>query len=180
VVGVDLSLVSTGVAWEPDCTRRIQTKPGSWATEDDRLEHIVEMVAEVVREADAPDRAGGTLVVIEGLSYGQASGSAFTRAGLHYLVRARVRAAGHRFVVVPPTTLKRFVTGSGGASKAEMVSTMSRRVGRLLASDDIADALGLLWLGQALVGKVETVAGTADLTKVQRFTVEKLRSEVDW
>lgn len=179
VVGVDLSLVSTGVAWEPDSTRRIRTSPKGWASEDDRLEHIVEMVAGVVSEADAPDRAGGTLVVVEGLTYGQANGSAFTRAGLHYLVRARVRADGHRFVVVPPTRLKRFVTGNGNASKELMVSTMARRVGRLLASDDIADALGLLWLGQALAGKVDTVAGTA-LTKDQGLVIKKLRDEVDW
>lgn len=179
MVGLDLSLQSTGVAWEPDSTRRIQTKPKSWRSEDDRLEHIVLTVADVVRDADAPDRPGGTLVVIEGLSYGQANGSAFTRAGLHYLVRWKLREDGHRFVVVPPTTLKRFVTGKGNAPKELMVSTMSRRVGRLLSSDDVADALGLLWLGQVLAGKVETVAGTA-LTKDQGLVVEKLAKEIEW
>lgn len=173
VVGLDLSLTSTGAAWEPDACRRIQTRPKDWATEDDRLEFIVLRVMEIVHDAHDPDRAAGLLVVIEGLSYGQASGSAFTRAGLHYLVRRAVLDAGHRFVVVAPTALKKFVTGNGNASKELMVSTMARRLGRSISSDDVADAYGLLAIGQALEGTDESLIGT--ITKAQQQVLTKIR-----
>lgn len=174
VVGVDLSLVSTGVAWEPDCCRRIQTRPKDWRSEDDRLEFIVARVMEVVHEAHEPDRAAGTLVVIEGLTYGQASGSAFTRAGLHYLVRAAVLAEGHRLTIVPPTALKKFVTGKGGASKELVVSTVARKLGRAISSDDVADALGLVAIGQALQGVEPNLLG---VSAAGRQVIENLRRE---
>lgn len=177
VVGLDLSLVSTGAGWEPDCARRIQTKPKDWRTEDDRLEFIVQRVLEVVHEAHDPTRAAGTLVVIEGLTYGQASGSAFTRAGLHYLVRRAVLDAGHRFVIVAPTALKKFVTGNGNASKELVVSTMTRRLGRTISSDDVADALGLVAIGQALEGHEATMIGA--INQAQRAVITKLREEWD-
>lgn len=175
VVGLDLSLTSTGAAWEPDSTRRIQTKPKDYRSEDDRLEAIVQRVLEVVHDAHDPTGAAGLLVVIEGLTYGQATGSAFTRAGLHYLVRRAVLDAGHRFVIVAPAALKKFVTGNGNASKELVVSTMARRLGRTISSDDVADALGLLAIGQALAG---APALTGELTGFQQKVIEKLREEM--
>ena len=174
VVGVDLSLVSTGVAWEPDCSRRIQTRPKDWRSEDDRLEFIAARVMEVVHEAHDPTRAAGTLVVIEGLSYGQPSGSAFTRAGLHYIVRANVLAEGHKLTIVPPTMLKKFVTGNGNASKELVVSTVARKLGRTISSDDVADALGLVAVGQALLGLEPNLLG---VSAAGRQVIEKLREE---
>lgn len=176
VVGLDLSLTSTGAAWEPDSARRIQTKPRDWRREDDRLEFIVQRVMEIVHDADDPGRAAALLVVIEGLTYGQANGSAFTRAGLHYLVRRAVLDAGHQFVIVAPTALKKFVTGNGNASKELVLSTMTRRLGRTISSDDVADALGLLAIGQALAGSDAAIMGT--ITKAQQQVLAKIRE--DW
>ena len=146
VVGLDLSMTSTGVAWLPDSATRVRTDPGRWPDEVERLMHIRSSVIALVTE-----QGRNSLVVVEGLSYGSHSAGSATRAGLHYLVRASLRQLGMTEIVVPPATLKKFVTGSGAAPKSLMVSTASLALGRTVSSDDVADALGLVAFGCALL-----------------------------
>jgi crossover junction endodeoxyribonuclease RuvC len=168
VVGLDLSLTSTGLATLPDHAIRIQTTAKDWPDEVRRIGHIWDEVWLQMFGHATPR----PLVVIEGLSYGKVLGSAFTRAGLHYVVRLELDRLGCPVVVVPPTTLKKFVTGKGNASKELMVSTVAKRTGRLISSDDVADALGLLAFGCEL----ENMAGPlGPLTKTQRLVTDQFR-----
>jgi Holliday junction resolvasome RuvABC endonuclease subunit len=166
VVGLDLSLTSTGVATLPDHAIQIKTTAKDWPNEVRRIGHIWDEVWLQMIEQDTP------MVVIEGLSYGSVGGQAFTRGGLHYVVRLELDRRRCQVVVVPPSTLKKFVTGKGNASKELMVSTVSRRACRTISSDDVADALGLLAFGCEWEG-VPGPLGV--LPAAQRAVVDKLK-----
>lgn len=58
-------------------------------------------------------------------------------------VKMGLRSSGVRLVVIPPGSLKKFVTGKGNCSKVELASTVSARTGIVFANDDEADAYAL-------------------------------------
>ncbi|MER8233521.1 hypothetical protein [Streptomyces sp. NPDC094049] len=143
VIGLDLSLTSTGVAGE-GWTDRIRTKTRG----DIRLAHVIGRVASFIRRAD--------LVVMEGPSYGHAHLSGHEDlAGLRVLVRQFCHRHAIPYAVIPPSTLKLYGTGSGRATKGEVRSAVADRYGihtEGAARYDEADAYvamaaGMHWLG---------------------------------
>jgi Holliday junction resolvasome RuvABC endonuclease subunit len=143
VVALDLSLTRTGVA------ARIDLGIGYWSITSDRrgMERLTEICARcALATADAD------LVVMEGLSMGKALPSALERAGLAYLIRMALWRRNAPVVLVPPSTLKKFTTGSGLAEKAQMLKVVFQRWGHDCLTDDEADACALLHYGLQLIG----------------------------
>ena len=146
VIGLDLSLTSTGVAgvgW----TDRIRTRLRG----DERLDHIAEQVRDYLRPAD--------LVVLEGPSFGHGAMAGHEDlAGLRVLVRLYCHGHGIPYAVVPPSSLKLYVTGRGNSGKGEVRTAIAERYGIHTegpARYDEADAYGLVaaahdWLGHPL------------------------------
>ena len=92
------------------------------------------------------------LVVIEGYSYaGKFNNS------LQYELGAVIRMMMHlndiMFVEVPPTSLKKFVTGKGNAKKDLMLLGVYKRWDFDSADDNEADAYGLAQFGRAMIGE---------------------------
>ncbi|MEW2351480.1 hypothetical protein AB0904_27905 [Streptomyces sp. NPDC006684] len=146
VIGLDLSLTSTGVAGE-GWTDRIRTKLRG----DARLVHVIGTVKTFIRSAD--------MVVMEGPAYGHAALAGHEDlAGLRVLVRTYCYQHGIPYAVVPPSTLKLYVAGYGRASKGEVRSAVRDRYGIECegpARYDEADAYSLVaaaydWLGLPL------------------------------
>jgi Holliday junction resolvasome RuvABC endonuclease subunit len=54
---------------------------------------------------------------------------------------------GNAPVVVPPTVLKKFVTGKGNATKLQMIAGVKEKWGVELANDNLADAFSLAQYG---------------------------------
>ena len=92
------------------------------------------------------------LVVIEGYSYaGKFNNS------LQYELGAVIRMMMHlndiMFVEVPPTSLKKFVTGKGNVKKDLMLLGVYKRWDFDAADDNEADAYGLAQFGRAMIGE---------------------------
>lgn len=51
-------------------------------------------------------------------------------------------------LIVPPTVLKKFATGKGNASKAQMIASVKERWGVEFVNDNLADAYALAKYGQ--------------------------------
>jgi hypothetical protein len=73
-----------------------------------------------------------------------------------------------RIIEVPPTSLKQWVAGKGNADKVAVASALTKRYGEEFATNNQADAFGLLKFGEGLLGRIET-------TKAQRAIYEKLK-----
>jgi Holliday junction resolvasome RuvABC endonuclease subunit len=117
-----------------------------------RLAYLMQEIGSFLKSAD--------LVVLEGPSYGHAGqGGHEELAGLRVMVRHWLWRREIPYAVVPPSTLKLFFAGHGGASKATMRAAAERWYGRTFEGPAAADecdgfalaAAGYAWLGQPLV-----------------------------
>lgn len=146
VIGLDLSLTSTGIAGE-GWTDHIRTK----ARGDYRLHYLASEVSSFIKSAD--------LVVMEGPSYGHGALAGHEDlAGLRTLVRQYCYRRRIPYAVIPPSSLKLYATGRGNAAKGEIRSAVADRYGihtEGAARYDEADAYvamaaGMDWLGYSL------------------------------
>jgi len=143
VVGVDLSLASTGIAWARGDNLVTDTLRGI-GTGVPRLRQLAKAVREGCRTAD--------LVVLEGPAYGSNTPGSNERAGLRWMVLERLWIDGRFVVEVAPATVKVYATGKGshpGLGKGPMVEAATRRYPAVQTggSDNEVDALWLAALG---------------------------------
>lgn len=150
VLGVDPSLTCTGLATVDGC-ESIKTSPHRWSPLQ-RLQYIAGKVREAAQDEwhDRPP-----LVVLEGLAFASKSGMAGDRAGLHWLIRHFLDAAGIPVAIVTPSARAKYATGRGNAGKDEVLIAVVQRLPIHVSDNNEADAavllaMGLDWLGTPL------------------------------
>ncbi|MFD4740569.1 hypothetical protein ACFWNQ_24875 [Streptomyces virginiae] len=146
VVGLDLSLTSTGIAGD-GWTANIRTKTRG----DARIRILQIGIADYIKAAD--------LVVMEGPSFGHGAQAGHEElAGLRVIVRQYCYRHHIPYAVIPPSSLKVYATGNGKASKDGVRAAITDRYGYLTegaARYDEADAYAAMaagydWLGHPI------------------------------
>lgn len=171
VIGLDLSLTSTGLA----CTcgiHRIKFHPKFEITRFSRLRMIrlgvMHHVLGTPEICGRGQRAG--LVVVEDLALSRSTGQHLTRAGLWHLVMEDIDNEAIPYAVVSPTSLKKYVAGKGNAGKDEVLAAAIRRfTDAPINGNDEADAYTLRAMGLDHLGHP-----LADMPKVQREALAKI------
>lgn len=120
----------------------------------DRASGIIARVM-AFHEKHRPD-----LVVIEEMFVGHAS-SAITIIQIGTLLRYFLWQEGIKYIDVPATTLKKFVSGKGNSKKEEMMMHVLKRWGFTSPTNNIADAVGLGMFGLCCVGEKFDVASAS-------------------
>lgn len=166
VIGLDLSLTSPGIAYPDGTTARIRTK----ASDGDRRLVTIRREMEAAIGLYRPQ-----LAVLEDLPVH--AHSAGITGMVHGVVRALLADAGIPRALIAPATLKAFAVDNGAASKADMVLAASRAAGRLIDSDDEADAwwlraAGLQHLGYPVVDVTDKQAARLAKAKWPTHTTE--------
>lgn len=159
VVGVDLSLTGTGIA----------TTDGELTVRTNAADPI-EMRLQAIRNAVLHRCAvvpPVDLVVIE--DFVTRSPAASTLGMVHGVVRVALVEAAVPFVLVPPATLKKYVTGKGNAKKDDMRMETYKRFGLDLADDNQVDAYGLRAMALDALGYP-----LRDMPTAQRDSLEKI------
>lgn len=141
IVGLDLSLTSTGVAVRDET---FVLKPKLFGVE--RLDWFRWQLTDVLMVVPDPE------VLIEGYSFGSKKSQAHAIGELGGVVRLLLFDLGIPFVEVPPTCRAKFATGKGNASKSAVVSAVSARTGRVWEVDDEVDAFILQEMGLTHLG----------------------------
>lgn len=154
VLGLDLSLTSTGLAWVVDGAAEVSRirstgrKGATLAQRDARLYDLRAQIALTV-EGYPPD-----LVVIEQPAFSRTTGHMHDRSGLWWLVVADLHLAGIRTVEVAPTARAKYATGKGNAGKDEVLAAVVRRYPAVeVTGNDEADALILAAMGTRHLGQ---------------------------
>lgn len=138
VIGLDLSLTSTGIALTNGTTTVIK---GAADLGDWRLCRIRDAVSHATK-AERPD-----LVVIEDLpTHGKAAG---LTGMVHGAVRSLLVEREIPYALIAPATLKAFATGKGGGDKTPMAIAALKRAGREFENDKGGDQCDAWWLRQA-------------------------------
>jgi Holliday junction resolvasome RuvABC endonuclease subunit len=138
VIGLDLSLTSTGVALPDGTTYRIKTRS---ADGDRRLLHIRDSIRDDLAE-HRPDVA-----VVEDLPR-HAKGAGIT-AMVHGIVRAELIDAGVPYALVVAATLKSYAADHGRAEKSDMAAAAFLAAGAEFADDKGGDQCDAWWLRAA-------------------------------
>lgn len=147
IVGIDPSLTSLGFAYQ---TGEDETIFGG-AVQPKKLRglhrlHILRFEVNALLDHVRPE-----LVVYEGYAMGiRGGGRVFDLGELGGVLKMEMYYRRIPTLVVPPSNLKMFVTGHGGAKgKDEMMRALAKHRGRLFETDDEADAYGLVLMGRA-------------------------------
>ncbi|AXQ62294.1 RuvC-like Holliday junction resolvase [Gordonia phage TillyBobJoe] len=178
VIGLDLSLTSTGIAtltYDPtngDHTVQLQTITSSptgktLADREARLTRLRQTIVGACRGAD--------LVCVEGPSFGSNNSGTWDRGGLWWLVVTGLARLDVPFVEVPPATVKKFACDKGNGGKADVAAGITRLwPNEYPHGDDQMDALTLASI--ALVLSVPRV--TADTVGMPFRVLERHRQAI--
>lgn len=172
-LGLDLSLTGTGCVilkdGHLDTKLLIKTKPSaekSHLNEIKRLLSIVDKIEGLISENEID------IVTIEGLSFGARNTTSLIQlSGLNYLVRRILYEYNIPFVIVAPTTLKKFICGKGNGGKDVLMMETYKRYGVTLSDDNLCDAYGLARIGEALKRDIK-------LTTFQKEVVSLLQKSL--
>jgi Holliday junction resolvasome RuvABC endonuclease subunit len=135
IIGLDLSLSETG--WAIDGESGTIPTPALMPLEE-RLDTIRKGVCVDLVHA-------GDLVVIE--DFVTHSPAASKLGMVHGVVRCALWRYGISMALVPPATLKKFATGKGNATKADMRMALYQRFGHDVSNDNVVDAMWLRLAG---------------------------------
>lgn len=156
VIGLDLSLVGTGVVAVSDH----QTYPiKSPQLNTDILDQV--LIESSPKEENTPRLIGintkvmkiiikhkPNLVVMEGPAFGvQKTSSIFTLGELAGIVKASLHTMHQPFMIVTPSALKKWVTGKGNAKKDLMLLKVYQKFGVEFSDDNLCDAYALAKYG---------------------------------
>lgn len=168
-MGIDPSLTSTGVCYPDGETTTWSPKPTTKGVE--RLSWFSSQLNGVlVDPTTAPN-----LILLEGYAYGRAN-QAHQLGELGGVLRLTAHRAHKFVVVVPPSTLKKYATGKGNASKEEVLVQAVLRAGREFTNDE-ADAWWLHQIGMAHyinVGAYKNLPGFIDVPMARHEAIADL------
>ena len=168
VLGLDLSLNSTGYAYRSDLVGRLPTittgriKPGK-RRGPERLHFNRQQLGQAVNDAERRfDRERAepirlTLAVIEDYAMGYGGnrhpGRTFSIGEWGGVARLYLYDQGIPMLYVSPSSLKMFATGNGNAEKPQVIQAIAELWEYDVPNDDEADAFVLMMLGEAYLSK---------------------------
>lgn len=171
IAAFDLSFTGTGWAYQ---RQTVLGNPGplfntGLITSDPKnrpLDRMIAIAEKVINVLHSTERA--KVVVLEGFAHGRAF-QAHQMGGLGYIVREALQDNGFRWIEVAPSALKKFVSGSGNANKDVMLKNVYKRFAFDTNDHNIADAVGLLYVGLAIEGLWEPT------TAEQRAVIDQIK-----
>ena len=173
IIGVDPSVTSTGVAVDHDGEVTLsQIEPGKLKPPLTGLGRLVYITGEILEACiGGPD----VLLVIEGP--GRQQGYGIVNVALHWMIRRELAfgAPTLQTLVVPPATLKKFVTDDGRAGKSEVGQGIKDRWGdeyEGTLQEDVAEAFALMHVGRCWLGQ-------GKFLQKQKGCLQKLAVEED-
>jgi crossover junction endodeoxyribonuclease RuvC len=87
---------------------------------------------------------------LEGYAYDVGAGRVFELGEVGAIVKMVLYDANIPFVVVPPASLKKYVSGEGSATKEQMRAAVLKKWGMDFPQDDVCDAFGLAQVARSL------------------------------
>ena len=173
-LGLDLSLTGTGVVILEDGEIKVQKLIKSKPVGDLPISEL-KRIQKIVQDIEL-SLCSCTIdvAVIEGLAFMVRNATALVQlSALNYMVRAMLDRLGIPFIIVAPTSLKKFITGSGGSKKDVMLMETYKRYGVTILDDNENDAFGLAKVGEELLNPKKK-----DLPVFQQEVLELLKKQL--
>ena len=141
IIALDISLRETGYA--------IKTEQGEIITGTIKTPKIIKDFERAKYQSDKINnliskyyKQGKTKIAIEGYSFGSNTNTLTQIAELVGIVKYHVYY--NDYEVIPPTVIKKYITGKGNAKKDIVMMKIYKKWGREFGNNNEADAFGLL------------------------------------
>lgn len=118
-------------------------------------------------------------VFVEGYAYG-AKYQRESLAELGGVMRRYLHINKLNFWIIPPTSIKLFVTGTGKASKNYMKKCTKDQWNQIFKSDDVCDAYGLARLGMCILRTYRGVEGFNHLPSNQQDVIRDIMEHTEF
>lgn len=141
-VGIDPSLTSTGLVILNEnndiLLQKLISRDNKYSIED----RILLIVSDILNELPKyyTERV---LVNIEGLSFSSKGQTLCELSGLQYYLRIELNKLDIKYIITPPTVLKKFITGKGNSKKNLMLLYCYKKFGIEFTDDNLCDAYSL-------------------------------------
>jgi len=167
VIGIDPSLTSTGICVMSEHGNILSTKAiTSYFTGVRRLKDFKEQIIDMCQYVAGLKEK--TSVFIEGYSFGSIGRKEFI-AELGGTIRLTLHEQELEFIDVPPTVLKKYITGKGNADKVAVGVAVMKQYGEGFDTTDQTDAFVLCQIGLAYFGLIP------NLTKVREEVIADMK-----
>lgn len=177
IVGLDLSLTSTGIATTTPESGVPSARVEKTSNKISYPERYNKLLESILREVPEDKKV---IFFIEGYSFGSfaKSSSMSYLIELGGIIKFELWKRGLPYIIVPPSLLKKFITGKGNAKKEDIKLHIYKKYGKEFSVSDAADAYGLIEFGSAyLTGN--SISGK-ELTKTEQECIHKQReTELD-
>jgi len=145
IMGLDLSLCNTGVVVLDSELKIIYNETIKSKPQEDGTARIVMLGGKVLQKTQYYRQ---DLTVIEGPAFGMKNTNCIWQLGeLAGVVKQYLYLHEFKFIVIPPTQLKKFITGKGNAKKDQMMLAVYKKYGVEFADDHQCDAYALARMG---------------------------------
>lgn len=151
VVGIDASLTSTGYSYT-DANGEVHT--GRFIPKKmfgmERLEYIRDAFQGLMSHSCLYQKGYPTLIAYEGYAMGRNTGGgrSFSMGELGGVLKLFAYSRGIDVLLVPPPSLKLFMTGKGNSDKEAVMRSVASVYGYNITQDDEADAFALMKMGE--------------------------------
>lgn len=167
-LGIDLSLCATGIVritnGKLTTQKLVKTKPT--CDNISELQRLLKIRSEI-------ETTDVDIAVIEGLAFSVRNSTALVQlSGLNYLVRELLYENKIPFILVAPTSLKKFATNKGNCQKDEVMLACYKRWHTTFKDNNLSDAFILAKIGEALLDK------EVKLTTIQQEVITLLQKQL--
>jgi crossover junction endodeoxyribonuclease RuvC len=172
--GIDASLTGSGICRLQDGVASCDTVKTTPKTAETDLERYIYIADRIM--AEIPDNT--QMVCMEDYYTPRnpaQMGAAIVLIAVDTHIRIRLFQRGIPFIIVSPTTLKKFVTGKGGGSKDVIIMHLYKRYGLEFSDNNQADSFGLAVMARAVYEKLS--GSSHDMTKPQQESVKKVLAD---
>lgn len=162
-LGLDLSLTGTGLVVLDDSGEVVYSSTAKNKLRGiERLSFIEEVVGDLLV------RFKIKMICIEGYAMGSRSGQAFSIGELGGVIKLLLWEQAKTYFLVPPTQLKKYVTGSGRAEKDMVILNVYKKWGWEAGDNNQADAYVLARIARQLHSPSD------DLSKYQQEVLDAI------
>ena len=145
VMGLDLSLCATGLVAVDNNWRIVEQRLITSSSKEENTPRLTKIAISIGLSVGKikPD-----LIMIEGPAFGITKTiSIFQLGELAGIIKRDLFMANYPFIIVPPTVLKKFVTGKGNSKKDLMLLSVHKKFGVDFDDDNLCDAYVLARYG---------------------------------
>ena len=128
---------------------KISTKKMKDITTEEKINYILKELIEKINKYDRSE----IIFNEEDISFGSTGQGSIQQGALNYSIRCLFLNYEFKYLTTPPTTLKKFVTGSGNSPKDIMLKEVYKKWKVDYNDDDLCDAYSLARYSFSLINK---------------------------